>query len=136
MLKNSFYKELELLFEHFPTYHLKILLGHFNAKLGRENIFKPTIKNENLHQYSIGNSVIRVNCATQIKSSCKEHNVPHRNFHKNSWTFPEGKTYSQTETYGYTGVGFRIYSICYISEHLTMILITTWWVKKVGKVWQ
>jgi len=39
--KDSFYEELELLFEHFPTYHLKILLGHFNAKVGREDIFKP-----------------------------------------------------------------------------------------------
>ena len=62
--KDSFYEELELLFEHFPTYHLKILLGHFNAKLGRENIFKPTIRNENLQQNNIDNGVRRVNCAT------------------------------------------------------------------------
>jgi hypothetical protein len=32
--------------------------------LGRENIFHPTIRNENLRQYSIDNGVIRVNCAT------------------------------------------------------------------------
>jgi hypothetical protein len=29
---------------------MKILLEDFNAKLGRENIFKPTIGNESLHQ--------------------------------------------------------------------------------------
>jgi hypothetical protein len=28
---------------------MKILLGDFNAKVGREAIFKPTITNENLH---------------------------------------------------------------------------------------
>ena len=33
---------------------MKILLGDFNAKVGRENIFKPTIGNESLHQYSNG----------------------------------------------------------------------------------
>ena len=40
-----------------------ILLGDFNAKVGRENIFKPTIGNESLHQD--GNNVVRiVNFAT------------------------------------------------------------------------
>jgi len=37
--KDSFYEESELVFEHFPTYHMKILFGDFNAKVGRENIF-------------------------------------------------------------------------------------------------
>jgi hypothetical protein len=42
--KANFYKELEQVFDHFPMYHMKILLGDFNAKVGRENIFKPTIR--------------------------------------------------------------------------------------------
>jgi hypothetical protein len=36
---------------------MKILLGDFNAKVGRENIFKLTIVNESLHQDSNGNGV-------------------------------------------------------------------------------
>ena len=43
--KDSFYGELEQVFHHFPKYHIKILLGDFNAKLGREDIFKLTIGN-------------------------------------------------------------------------------------------
>jgi hypothetical protein len=43
--KDGFYEELEV-FDHFPRYHKKILLGDFNSKVGRENIFKPTIGNE------------------------------------------------------------------------------------------
>jgi len=31
---------------------MKILLGDFNAKVGRENIFNPTMGNESLHQDS------------------------------------------------------------------------------------
>jgi exonuclease III len=46
--KDSFYDELEQVFDHFHKYHTKILLGDINAKLGRENIFKPTIRNEGL----------------------------------------------------------------------------------------
>jgi hypothetical protein len=36
-------------FYNFPN-HMKILLGDFNAKVGRENIFKPIIGNESLHR--------------------------------------------------------------------------------------
>ena len=48
-LKDSFYEELEQVFNHFPKHHMKILLGDFNSKVGREKIFKPTIGNESLH---------------------------------------------------------------------------------------
>jgi hypothetical protein len=47
--KDSFYEELERAFYIFPKYHVIILLGDFNAKVGREAIFKPTIRNESLH---------------------------------------------------------------------------------------
>jgi len=40
---------------------MKILLGYFNAKVGRENIFKLTIGNESLHQDSNDNGVRIVN---------------------------------------------------------------------------
>jgi hypothetical protein len=43
-----FYDELEQGFDHFPRYHTKILLVDFNAKLGREDIFKRTNGNESL----------------------------------------------------------------------------------------
>jgi hypothetical protein len=33
-LKYSFYEELEQIFDNYPKYHIKILYGDFNAKLG------------------------------------------------------------------------------------------------------
>ena len=62
-LKRQFYEELEHIFRKFPKYHMKILLGDFNSKVGWENIFKPTIENESLHQYSNDNCVWIVNFA-------------------------------------------------------------------------
>ena len=62
--KYSFYAELEQGFNHLPKYHMKILLGDFNAKVGRENIFKPTIGQESLHQDTNDNGVRLVNFAT------------------------------------------------------------------------
>ena len=55
--KDSFYEELEQVFYHFPKCDMKIILGDFNAKVGRENIFKPTIGNESLHQDSNDNGI-------------------------------------------------------------------------------
>ena len=40
---------------------MKILLGDFNAKIGRKNILKPTIRNECPHQDSNDNGVRIVN---------------------------------------------------------------------------
>jgi hypothetical protein len=48
--KDSFYEELEGVFDHSPKYHMKILLGDFNAEVGREDTFQPTIGNESLHR--------------------------------------------------------------------------------------
>jgi len=56
---------------------MKILLGDFNAKVGRENSFKPTIGNESLHQDSNDNVVRIVNFATSknlvLKSTVFQH---------------------------------------------------------------
>jgi hypothetical protein len=43
-------EELEQVLDHYPKYHMKILLQDFNIKLGTENIFKMTTENESLHQ--------------------------------------------------------------------------------------
>jgi hypothetical protein len=74
--KDSFYEELEGVFNQFPKYHMKILLGDFNAKVGREDNFKPTIGNESLHETSNDNGVKSSKLCHIKKSSCQEYNVP------------------------------------------------------------
>jgi hypothetical protein len=44
-VKDSFYEELEHVFDKFPKYHMKLLLRNFNAKICREDILKLTIGN-------------------------------------------------------------------------------------------
>jgi hypothetical protein len=56
-VKDRFYDELECVFDKFPKYHMKILLGDFGAKVGREDIFKRTIGNKSLHEISNENGV-------------------------------------------------------------------------------
>jgi len=76
---------------------MKILLGDFNAKVGRENIFKPTIWNESLHKDSNDNGVRLVNFATSKNLVVKSTMFPHRNIHKYTWTSPDGKTHNQID---------------------------------------
>ena len=49
---------------------MKILLGDFNAKVGREDIFKPIIEQESLHQDSNDNGVRIVKFCHIEKSGC------------------------------------------------------------------
>jgi hypothetical protein len=62
--KDSFYEELGRVFVQFPRYDMRILLGDFNAKVCREDIFKPTIGNESSHEISNDNGVRVVNFTT------------------------------------------------------------------------
>jgi hypothetical protein len=55
-VKDRFYEELEQVFDKLPEHLMKILLGDFSAKVGKEDIFKPTIRNDSLHE--IGNGVL------------------------------------------------------------------------------
>ena len=83
-------------FYHFPKHHMKIIL-HFNAKVGRANIFKPTIGNESLHQDRNYNAVRIVNFATSKNLVLKSTMFPHRDIHKYSWTSPDEKTHNQID---------------------------------------
>jgi hypothetical protein len=62
---------MERVFDKFPKYHMKILLGDFNAKVGRENIFKPVIGNKRLHEISNDNGVRLINFANLKTSELK-----------------------------------------------------------------
>jgi len=65
--------------------------------VGRENIFKPTIGNESLHQDSNDNGVRLVNFATSKNLVVNSTMLPHRNIHKYIWTSPDGNTHNQID---------------------------------------
>jgi hypothetical protein len=75
-------KKLARVFHQFPRYDTKILLGDFNAKVGREGIFKPTIGNESSHEISNDNGVRVVNFVTSKNLVVKSTVFPDRSIHK------------------------------------------------------
>jgi len=58
---------------------MKIPLGYFNVKLGREGTFKFTTRNDSLHQDSNDNGDRKVNFATSKNLVFKSMMFLHRN---------------------------------------------------------
>jgi hypothetical protein len=61
--KDRFYEEIERVLDQFLKYHMKILLRHFNAEVGRK-VSKQTIGNESLCEIRNDNGVRVANFAT------------------------------------------------------------------------
>jgi hypothetical protein len=85
--RDRFSEDLEFPFDHFPKYHMKILLGYFNVKVGREDIFKPTIfiMIKGLVQYM------------QHEKPAKSTMFPHCKVHKCIWASPDGNGHNQID---------------------------------------
>jgi hypothetical protein len=92
--KDRFYEELKHISDQFLKYHMKIMLGDSNAKIGREGIFKPTVGNEILHDISNDIGVRIVNFVTSKnlwRVQCSHHNI-----HKYTWA-SDRKTQNQVD---------------------------------------
>ena len=60
-MKQDFYNLLEQSINQIANLDIQITLGDFNAKVGKENIYKPTIGNESLRNKTNNNGIRRFN---------------------------------------------------------------------------
>ena len=56
-VKEEFYNLLEQNINQIANSDIKILLGDINAKVGKEDIYKPTMGNESLHNETNNNGI-------------------------------------------------------------------------------
>jgi hypothetical protein len=96
-IKDSLYGELEQVFDQFPGYHMKILMGDFNTKVVRADISKPIIGNESLREVSNDNGVRILNFAISKNLIVKRTTFPHHDIHKHTWSSPDGITHDQID---------------------------------------
>jgi len=61
---------------------IKIILGDFNAKVGKEDIHKPTIGNESLHNKTNGIKMNQFAISNGFNVRCT---FPHKDIHKEIW---------------------------------------------------
>jgi exonuclease III len=91
-MNDSFSEELDRVFDKFAKYHKKMLLGDFNAKVDRKDIFKPKTGNENLQEIGNDNGVRVVNFATSKNLIVKSSMFPHGNINLLGRFLEEGLT--------------------------------------------
>lgn len=72
---------------------MKILLD-CNAKVGGEDMFKPSAGNESSHETNNDNGIGVVNFSTSKNLIIKE--FPRRSIHKSTWISCDGKTHNQS----------------------------------------
>jgi hypothetical protein len=73
--KDSFYEILGQIINKFPKYPMNALLGNFIAKLGRGDIFKPTVGHEISHENSNDNGtsqLCHIKIVLRAECSCNK----------------------------------------------------------------
>ena len=99
-VKDAFFANLEDLYGKCPPLDLKIVLGAFNAKVGQEDIFGPTVAQFSLHSTTSPNSVKLITFAAARNMVVCSTRFQHRDIHKATWRFPARSTRNQIATDG------------------------------------
>lgn len=95
--KNIFYEDLERTFDSLPKNCIKVIVGDFNAQIGKEATFRPTIGHESLHTTSNDNGMKLIDFSTAKNLIISSTYFPRKNIHKQTWTSPDGKTKTQID---------------------------------------
>jgi len=75
-----------------PAYDTKIIVGNFNSKIGREDIFKSAIGKCSVHETPNENGIRVIDFATNNNMIIKSTYFPHKNIRKKTWQSPDGRT--------------------------------------------
>lgn len=76
-------------YESVPRYDLKIVLGDFNAQIGKEEIYRPTIGKYSKHSRSNENGKILIDFARRRNMKIKSTYFEHKDIYKGTWISPD-----------------------------------------------
>jgi len=95
-VEEEFYNLLEQNINQIANSGIKIILGDFNGKVGEEDIYKPTIGNESLHNETNNNGIKMIQF-TISKGFNVRSTFPHKDIHKETWYVADGRTVNQID---------------------------------------
>ena len=85
VVKEEFYNLLEQNKNQIANSNIKIILGDFNAKAGKEDTYKPTIGNESLHKETNNNLIKTIQFTISKGFNVRSKTFPHKDIHKGTW---------------------------------------------------
>lgn len=95
--KWDFYTDLENAYDRAPRFDMKIILGDFNSKIGKEEMYHPTTGKHSLHNITNDNGGLLFNFATAKGMTISSTYFPHKKIHKGTWKSPDGQTVNQID---------------------------------------
>lgn len=96
-MKDEFYALLDKEYEAAPRHDVKIVLGDMNAKVGREEVFRPAIGHHSAHSECNENGLRLVDYAIDHDMTISSTYFPRKNIHKVTWKSPDGVTENQID---------------------------------------
>jgi hypothetical protein len=95
--KEKFYEEIEKVYNGIPKYDVKMIIGDFNAKIGKEEIYKPVIGTHSKHDRTNENGKMLIEFATERNMRIASTYFHHKTIHQGTWISPDGKTVNQID---------------------------------------
>lgn len=75
-----------------PRFDMKIIMGDFNSKIGKEDVYFPTIGKHSLHDITNNNGYLLVNFASSKNMVIANTWFSHKQIHKGTWKARDGNT--------------------------------------------
>jgi hypothetical protein len=95
--KGLFYEDLHSLYASCPKNDIKVILGDFNAKIGKEDEYRPTIGKYSLHDVTNDNGQRLILFAVEHGMVISSTLFQHKRIHKMTWRSPDGETFNQID---------------------------------------
>jgi len=129
--KEDFCHKLDNVIDKIPNHDMKIILGDFNMKIGKEEKYIPTIGKHSIDDRSNDNGMQVIDLAVTYNFVVCSTQFPHKRIHKITWQSPDGDTENQIDhilidsRQTSTITGIRIYRGANINSDHYLVRIKT-----------
>ncbi|XP_054082831.1 craniofacial development protein 2 isoform X1 [Zeugodacus cucurbitae] len=95
--KDAFYERLERTYERCPRHDVKVVLGDFNARVGKEGVFGTTAGKFSLHDETSPNGLRLIDFAGARNMVVCSTRFQHKKIHQATWLSPDRNTRNQID---------------------------------------
>jgi len=95
--KESFYENLEDVYNRIPRYDMVIIIGDFNTKIGKQDYQQQVVGKYTIHDTSNENGNMLTQFATRNRLIIKSTMFPHKYIHRGTWKIPGSNEVNQID---------------------------------------